>query len=54
MKIINITPIRKQRIIQMIKYLFPEYDEVVVKRKTNLVILKKKKFLFFQIMIFVQ
>ena len=47
MKIINITPIRKQKIIQMIKYLFPEYDEVVVRRKTNLVILKKKKFLFF-------
>jgi len=46
MRLINLTPIRKKKIIEMIKFLFPEYDNVVVKN-SGLLILKKYTFLFF-------
>lgn len=45
-RLINLTPIRIKRIIEMIHYLFPEYDNIIV-RRTGLVILKKYSFLFF-------
>jgi hypothetical protein len=46
MRLINLTPIRIRRIKEMIYYLFPEYDSVSLK-KSGLIILRKRSFLFF-------
>jgi hypothetical protein len=47
MRLINITPVRKKRILEMIKFLFPEYQSASIKNHNTTLILRKKGFLFF-------
>lgn len=47
MRLINITPSRKKKIIAMILFLFPEFDSVSIKNSNTTLILRKRKYWFF-------